>query len=252
MCGYDNALCFKSIEDDDIEYVEKFIQSKALSICAKTFDESLGENTEGLLDIDQMTNIFGTRFAAIPNQFEFLKGDIKTIKTLVEHVKGVVDRDGVNRGLNKFKVPKQKKNCVVFPWLDLDSKEKLSARLKEENCLNSIEVESRFPELKLELYKKTESYLNSYNVDEPIIMGMDEEMVEVCHGNNGHIYGIITCVVCKTEKKIDSTHRVYFQQKKNSNHWVMANYLKHLKDMHGLIDTKKILSKRTASKKPYR
>lgn len=249
MCGYGNALSFKDIEDCDINYVENFIRCEALSVCAKMFDESLGGDSEGLLDRDQMLYIFGTTHAATPDQFKFYAGDIATIRKLVKHVKGVVDGDGVNKGLYKFKIPKkEKENFIPYPWLNLTTKEHAAPR-KNETCIDTVEMESRFSELKLELLRKTELCLTSYNVDESIIMSIEDDMIEVYFGKNGRIHGRILCVVCKIEKAIDSNQRVYYQLKKNSNHWIMANYLKHLKKIHGLIDTKKKITNRTACKK---
>lgn len=206
MCGYGNALSFKDVEDSDIEYVQTFIRNRALSVCSKMFDESLSENNEGLLNSDQMTFIFGTTYAAIPDQFVFHLGDIKTIKKLVEHVKSAVDGDGVNKGLHKFKVPKKdKENFIPYPWLNLDSNEKNApnedAPLKTEMCVDTMEMRSQYTELKRELFHKIESKLTDYNVDEPIVMSIEENMIEVNFGNNGRIYGRILCIVCKETKK---------------------------------------------------
>lgn len=61
MCGYGNALSFKDITDEDIDYVENFTKKK------------------------------------------FHLGEIKQIKAMVLHVKKIVDENGVNNGLHRFR-----------------------------------------------------------------------------------------------------------------------------------------------------
>lgn len=65
MCGFDNALVFKNMSDEDIDYVEEFTKKEH-------FDQY------------------------------FHRGHRKMLKEIVHHVKNVVDGKGVNTGLNYF------------------------------------------------------------------------------------------------------------------------------------------------------
>lgn len=88
-CGYSNALSFKTIDDKDISYVQEHIKKKS----------EIVNN-----DKQSRTNIFGRSFASSPRHFQFHLGDIKLIKMLVEHVQRIVDENGVNSNLHRFKL----------------------------------------------------------------------------------------------------------------------------------------------------
>lgn len=75
MCGYGNALSFKDITDEDIDYVENFTKKK------------------------------------------FHLGEIKQIKAMVLHVKKIVDENGVNNGLHRFRKT-QKNNDSIRNEID--------------------------------------------------------------------------------------------------------------------------------------
>lgn len=115
MCGFANALAFKSINDADIDFVENRIRNTHV------------ENCHG---IEYLTNIFGKMFASNPSQFQFLRGERKHIKELVKHVKNVVDKDGINSGIHRFKTATETKNAT---WRCPNC----SGGKKESNLLNS-------------------------------------------------------------------------------------------------------------------
>lgn len=88
-CGYDNPLSFKAVDEEDIAYVEEHTKKKAFCNKNSNFDSPI--------------NIFGKIYASNPKQFQFRMGDIKLIKSLVEHVRKIVDGNGVNKGLFRLK-----------------------------------------------------------------------------------------------------------------------------------------------------
>lgn len=88
MCGFANALAFKTIDETDIDFVENRIRAIHVEKCH---------------DIKFLTNTFGKTFASNPSQFQFLRGEKRQIKELVKHVQNVVDKDGINCGIHHFK-----------------------------------------------------------------------------------------------------------------------------------------------------
>lgn len=82
-------MSFKSVDEKDISYIEEHIKKKAFCKVDK--------------DFDTLINIFGKSYASKPKQFQFHMGDIKLIKSLVEHVRNIADEKGVNTGLQRFK-----------------------------------------------------------------------------------------------------------------------------------------------------
>lgn len=121
MCGFANALAFKTINDADIDFVENRIRNT---------------HVEDGHSIEYLTNIFGKTFASNPSQFQFLRGERKHITELIKHVKNVVDKDGINRGIHRFKPTTEMKNPTwTCPICSGEKKE--SNLLNEEDIVNS-------------------------------------------------------------------------------------------------------------------
>lgn len=214
--------------------METYIRDKALLNYAKALNESFGDDCEALLDLNHMINVYGRTYAADPKEFIFHAGDIKLIKSLVEHVKNSVDRKGANTGLHKFRGRKKKSAHSVFANKMLKENVPSSNQLKNEICVNTTVTHSQHETLKIDLLRKTMASLESYGVDEPVAASLNEDMVEV-HFEENHIYGGIVCVICKDENaKNQKPKRVYYHQSSGSSYWVIANFSKHLESSHGL------------------
>lgn len=226
--------------------MEAYIREKALSNYSKSLDESMG--CEALLDLNHMINVYGRTFGADPQQFEFLAGDIKLIKCLVEHVKNEVDGKGANKGLHKFRGRKKKSAHSVGCNKMLKENVTPLHQLKTEDLPDTVETHSRHESLKMDLLRKTMNYLDSFEVDEMLAANFSEDMVEVDFDGK-KIYGSIICVVCKDENaKNQRPKRVYYHESPESNYWVMANFLKHLKS-HGYVCTQELLANKAKRKK---
>lgn len=73
LCGYGNALSFKNVVDDDIEYVEKHVREKL--------------SRESKLKLKEiMKPIFGSEINADLSNFELRRGDAVLVKELALHV----------------------------------------------------------------------------------------------------------------------------------------------------------------------
>lgn len=98
-------MSFKTVGDEDIAYIEEHIKKKAIHAVRN--------------DLESLISIFGRSSASNPNDFQFHLGDIKLIKMLAEHVQKVVDENGVNKGLHRFKSIQKSTDSSAF---DIDEK----------------------------------------------------------------------------------------------------------------------------------
>lgn len=90
LCGFDNALSFKNIRDEDIDVVEKYISEKYERIPdfkITAFDKFQSEN-------------LGT--------FKFYRGHRLLIKELAYHVKTSIEKLGISDGVTKFSLAQHK------------------------------------------------------------------------------------------------------------------------------------------------
>lgn len=92
-------MSFKSITDDDIKYCEQEVRKIGTSI-QNQLNESADMNCE--INDQYLVQTFGT-FSESPSQFHFLRGELSLIKQLNDHVKNIVDENGTNTGLERFK-----------------------------------------------------------------------------------------------------------------------------------------------------
>lgn len=191
MCGY-NALAFKSVDDTDIKEVEKFIREQSFNILAESLENTIDSKCEILLNSDQLIEFFGKTFENDPSKFEFLPGDIKTIKTLVTHVKQIVDGPGINKGLKHFEAKQKNKKFIV-------KENKMSSSPNDRNDLIEVDAsDSHRMEVKEMLLKKLKNYLKSFNVNDQAMEHFDENIVSVTLVNNS-VVGDISCVICKSK-----------------------------------------------------
>lgn len=109
---FGNPLTFKHVNDTDICDVERLIRHKMLEKIERDISESMsgaGDADDLLIDDDKMKEYFGDVYYKDPNNFEFLPGDLKLIRLMVEHVQTNVDANGINKGLSRYT---QKKNQI--------------------------------------------------------------------------------------------------------------------------------------------
>lgn len=225
LCGYANALTFKNITNDDIDSVENFIKNDALnylsSITALNESERSGfvKEDEVLVDNQQY---FGKLYASQPQNFRFQSGDRILIKALVERVKDIVDNNGINAGLKKFK---NKKNI----------KTKSKSKKRESNT--HYKLITLDEHLKIELTERVKKCMFSYGADKKFNIHLENDInidiVTVCV-ENGLINGTVRCIICDKEKKRKNLpKKVHYSSGSKWPGWVLSNFAKHLK-RHGL------------------
>lgn len=94
--GYNNALVFKTIEDEDVDYVEKRVRAELLPLTKHIFDFN---NFVNVVEEKQHVHFFGTQNA---NDFKFSLDERWLLKQIVSHVKTIVDTPEINSGLVHF------------------------------------------------------------------------------------------------------------------------------------------------------
>lgn len=217
-------MSFKSIVDEDIDFVEKKIKEKGESFVKKTRNESnaVDETSLDLMNTSDPVDIFGEIYAKCPDKFQFLRGERNFIKIIVAHVHKLVDHGGENKGLAQFKEKKKKKNNknVKRPFgLDGNAKENAS----DSKLLNGPLVD--------ELYDKVVNCLKSYDVD---VSAFGKSMINI---DSSGAYGNIQCILCDGSGKKNTKRVTYYQPANRTNYWVLSNYTKHLEKTHKLLAT---------------
>lgn len=106
LCGFRDAITFKSVDDFAIKYVEKFISSKLPSILEKLKKENGAESTD-------FVKYFGEIFDACPNSFTFQLGDRVLIKEMAAYVKRIVEGNENDSGLGYFRAAEKNENIEI-------------------------------------------------------------------------------------------------------------------------------------------
>lgn len=215
-CGYGNPLSFKSVTDDDIDFVEKKIKEKGEKLIEQTRknnNDNTADDSDDLMDNRDPLDIFGEMYANRPDRFQFLRGERNFIKIIVAHVQKLVDDGGENKGLSKFKEKGKKKN-------------EKHIQNSNENIFNS---KSSIGPLTDVLYNKVINCLKSYGVD---VSGCEQSIVNV---DLGGAYGNIKCILCGDSNTKRVTH---YQPANRTSFWVLSNFTSHLEKKHKLVATR--------------
>lgn len=113
VCGFSNAITFKTIDDDDINSVEQFVQNE-LDLCvgfSSNVQVNSVDDSVNLTSDENKVHFYGS-YASNPKQFTFSAVDRKIIELLVTNVKQTVDFDGVNQHLGHFSQEKAPEETI--------------------------------------------------------------------------------------------------------------------------------------------
>lgn len=236
LSNFSNPFTFKHINDDDIVNVERFIRTKTIRMLEQNMDESvLGQHENSGADvlIEEVTlkEYFGDVYYNDSHNFEFLPGDLKLIKLLVDHVQKSVDKNGKNKGLRNY-IPKSSKNSKQP--LELATKHVDSAAA-DDDLVPDID-ENQLAKLKSALFNKIMEYMQLYKVNEIVDLENIADSIVSVSTQNKKIHGHVYCIVCQNEsgKKKSEPKRVSY----NDGCWIPSNFAKHLKLVHKLEPSK--------------
>lgn len=220
---FSNGICFKDVNETDISSVEEYIKNHALNDVTKQLEESFGGHCEFCLDDEQMIEIFGPRHASNPTEFRFELGDKALIRTLVSHVKQLVDGNGKLSGLARFEMPRKKTRNK--PLLS-------NAKPRSYNKRTKSTTEKSIESLQSELFERVQSCLKSFGID---TSNFSNEMINV---EPNKTYGNVQCILCSQDSEVKpKPKRVYYHSGLKSRYWVVENLKKHIHNVHQCFTT---------------
>lgn len=95
---------FKSIDDEDITYIQNYIRQKLLRTLNLADENCRGSPKSQPLSEEEKRDLFG-QYSSCPSEFEFQRGEIKLIKAMVSHVKKIADStEGDSKRLHYFRL----------------------------------------------------------------------------------------------------------------------------------------------------
>lgn len=230
MCGFANPLSFKKITDTEIMIVETFIRTKTMDFLQQRQSDNIDRQCDAFFDDEELIDHFGELYANNPTLFEFHEGHKIFIREIVDHVKRIVDGNGINTGLGFFQnVRRYRKRAASR-----------ASKLTENQNYKLVKLSVKPVEgnnLKFELIRKVAACFEPYMTDarlEGESMNIDECIVVVQNEDGSKIYGDVSCIICKVEnRKNQKPKRVYYNIKSESKGcWVLSNIIKHLQHSH--------------------
>lgn len=230
-------MSFKNVNDEDIQYCEQQVKKIGIAIEGQ-LNDSADMNCER--DDDYLVKTFGKNFAASPSQFHFLRGELKLIKEIVNHVKTVVDANGKNTGLQRFQFKEnQTRKRRVKQVARSDTQPSTCEHTKTQatasnNIPKKIKKISRHGpnELKAALFNRIKTCLIEYAADIDFEQ-LNENIVDV-KTEQSKIIGNVVCVICNNNKN-NKPKKVYYDDA--TSYWAIANFQTHLKKKHRLLST---------------
>lgn len=135
LCAFSNAVSFKSINADDIDYVEKFIKFE-LSLCHNFTSHVHINDGNPIIKLSETNKVhFYGEYTSNPGNFQFSLVERKLIEFLAAHVKDVVDRGKVNNYLCHFNQT-DSSNEMAFGKYFGDIQNKPTTNSESPECLN--------------------------------------------------------------------------------------------------------------------
>lgn len=260
ICGFNNALVFKSIEEDDITYVQEFIQTnllKQLGINEGHHTNGFQSEPQAFLDAEKI-HFFG-QYATCPTKFEIQRGERKLIKALVEYVNQIVDSTTPDKcGLRYFSMTENiKKGTIKSKTIDaifsnstmccsagrfFGKREQISTVKTTRPDVTHVVDDDQL--LREDLFDKVKKLLNSMNdIDEPMLFTID--MVSIESTARGEVKGVVACPQCH-KKNVTKKHTIQYN-KSPSTYWILSNFKKHLNN-HMKPDNRRVELKKELSK----
>lgn len=232
--GFNNRLSFVNITDEDILAVEKCVRDEGLLYIEKKMRMKIDNTADILMYEDQLIEYFGETYASDPASFRFEIGDKKLIILLRDHIIQKQSEKG-EKYLRRFRKPSRKHTKKKS-----SNTNDLQFEFADENYppdhKNYRSIDENHEQLKSRLFNGVKLIMQSFVIAESISETFNLNDVSVGI-TNGKISGEINCVVCvnDTEKKRKiKPKKVFYESGGCSQFWVLANFKKHLKDVHKL------------------
>lgn len=217
-CGFNNAILFENITEEDICSVEKFVREELLEVIS-TNAEATANADEFVMDEKQLIENFGQLYAMNPEKFRFQAGDRKFIQLVRDHIRCEIEKKGRKRALCHFAYGQPNKK-----------KQKDNEGKEVENDINSTKSS-----LKTKLTEQILRKMKMFAVPQSILDVFNESFVNVNVCENRDITGTVICVVCHTQSEHPENIKpknVFCREKSGSKSWVISNFVTHLKRVH--------------------
>lgn len=233
MCGFSNAITFKAIDDDDINYVENFVKNdlvqyfvpRQLSI-PKTHDNDDDDFADADLSEDEKHFFFGI-YTSNPSNFVFLRGERKMLNALSEHVRST---EGTSVGLKHFQLNVDGIDKIKISWKGtFQSKVGMHFGDKKQYVKQKKVMPKKSAEdSKIDLFDKFQKFVRQNYKN--MVSELSPDMVEIKILPDNGIDAKVQCVIC-LELGQTKRYSIFCQVSPTSKCWVFSNLKRHM-DKH--------------------
>lgn len=233
-------MTFKTIDEDDINYVENFMKTDLLQYFAprqqstpKTNGVDDDDCEEADLSEDEKQYFFGI-FSSNPSKFVFLRGERKMLNALADHVRSV---EATSVGLKYFQFNADGTDKMKISWkgtfqskvgMHFGDKKQL---VKQKKVITKNSAE----DLKIDLFDKFKKFVHQNYSN--VVSGLSPGMVEIKMLPDNGIDAKVQCVIC-LELGQTKKYSIFCQVSPTSKCWVFSNLKRHMdkhnKDNHQL------------------
>lgn len=236
MCGFSNAMTFKAINGDDIDYVENFVKNEMVKYFSpRQHSDSTSNSDADCRDLDadlseeEKPNFFGI-YASNPSQFAFMRGERKMLNALVDHVNSV---EAENKSLEHFQLKMNGIEKIKISWKGTYQSKigmhfgEINQYVKRRKVINENSNEEFRNDLFVKFHK---FYIQTYRDSDYGASNLNKNMVEIRMVNDSDIETKVQCIFCHQLNKIKKI-KIHCQISKNSQFWIFSNLKKHM-DKH--------------------
>lgn len=233
MCGFSNAMTFKAIDDDDINYVENFVRSDLLQYFAprqQSTPKTNGVNDDDCVEADLSEDVkqyfFGI-YSSNPTKFVFLRGERKMLNALSDHVRSV---EATSLGLEYFQLNADGIDKMKISWKGT-FQSKIGMHFGEKKQLvkhKKLITISSAEDSKKDLFDKFQKFVRQNYKN--VLSDLSPDMVEIKMLPDNGIDARVQCVIC-LELGQTKKYSIFCQASSTSKCWVFSNLKRHM-DKH--------------------
>lgn len=231
--GFNNALIFKTIQEEDINTLQGYVKSK--------LSTRLESNLNGV-NRDVFICFFGG-FVNNPEEFEFNTGEERLIQQIAKYIESKVNTPNENAGLPHFqntqnlnpkKLHTWRKELMETPLGFIFGPDGMGASGKKTKATKKRPNETNLENLKQSLVEAARKKIKKHT-------GKDyDEESKICfnvHNVDAHIdgdmgiRGKIYCPLCDSDSSVREV-KPFYQICNGVGYWITSNYYGHLKRYH--------------------
>lgn len=213
LCGYANPHSFRNLDDDDIQFIENFIQNDLKEIIVRKC-----ERLECDLKTDDLEHLFGM-FVDAEEKFKLMRGDKLLLLEIADYLTQKCNKDGMESFLRHFELPRRykisKTDTATFDFGFFYSKKR---KQRAKTIINQDDLHAT-------CFEKLNKFFQSYINLEPI-RPISGDIVKIIDTGSGFRADVI-CVFCiENENTVDSLLKKYSVTFDRG--WNFSNLRKHM------------------------